>query len=69
MSLTEQFKCGVPENERRPGWLYDADSGVLMGLASDEMKAKHAAGVPFTFTCGGCPHKVVIHPVPIKVGP
>jgi len=59
--MPEQFKAGVPEDQRVEGWLYDADSGCLMGLASDEMKQKHQAGLAFTATFAGCPHKVIIH--------
>ena len=55
--MKEQYSAAVPESERTEGWLYDADSGVLMGLASVEMKQKHPAGVAFTMTFAGCPHK------------
>jgi len=59
--MRKQYTVSVPESERTEGWLYDADSGCLMGLASDEMKQKHQAGLVFTATFAGCPHKVIIH--------
>lgn len=59
--MPEQFRVGVPEAERIEGWLYDADSGILMGLSSVEMLKKHKPGVVFTMTFAGCPHKVIIH--------
>lgn len=59
--MTEQYRAGVPEESRVEGWLYDADSGMLMGLASDQLKVKHQAGTVFTMTFAGCPHKVIIH--------
>lgn len=69
--MPEQFRVGIPEAERVEGWLYDADSGILMGLASVEMLKKHAPGVVFTMTFAGCPHKVIIHkkPEPVAVEP
>lgn len=65
--MKEQYKAAVPETERREGWLYDADSGVLMGLASVELKQRHQPGVVFTMTFAGCPHKVIIHKAPISI--
>lgn len=59
--MRKQYTASVPESERTEGWLYDADSGCLMGLASDELKQKHPSGAPFTMTFAGCPHKVIIH--------
>lgn len=59
--MAEQYSPAVPQKDRRNGWLYDADSGVLVGLASDEMRKKHPAMVPFNHVIGGCPHRVVIH--------
>lgn len=59
--MTEQYRPGVPESQRVEGWLYDADSGCLMGLASYELKARQPAGVVFNMTFSGCPHKVIIH--------
>lgn len=66
---TEQYRAAVPESERVEGWLYDADSGVLMGLASDELKAKQPSGVVFTANIAGCPHKLVIHKKQPEVKP
>ncbi len=48
--------------ERVSGWLYDAHSGGLIGIASDEMKASHVAGQVYTRTVGGMVQKFVIHP-------
>lgn len=59
--MTEQYKVAVPEDQRVEGWLYDADSGCLMGLASAELRQKHSVGVVFTMTFASCPHKVIIH--------
>lgn len=57
----EQYKAAVPEAMRVNGWLYDANSGVLMGVASDQQKAKYEPNVVFTDNRSGCPHKLVIH--------
>ncbi len=65
--MTEQYRAAVPEDQRVAGWLYDADSGVLMGLASDELKRKQRSGVVFTMTFSGCPHKVIIHPLVVNI--
>lgn len=61
--MAEQYSPAVPQAERKDGYLYDANSGVLLGLASDELKARQPAMVPFTMNLSGCPHKVVIHKV------
>jgi hypothetical protein len=60
--MAEQFTVRIPEDERTVGWLYDFDSGVCMGLASDEQKKKYPKHKqPFTMMIAGCPHKLVIH--------
>ncbi len=64
--MAEQFKVAVPYEKRIPGLIYDADSGVCMGLASDEMKKKYKAGEIFDQNISGCPHKLLIHAAPIK---
>jgi hypothetical protein len=61
--MAEQFKVCVPYAERIAGYLYDNDSGVCMGLASDEMKQKYAPNEIFTLMISGCPHKLVYHPL------
>lgn len=66
--MAEQFKVAVPQHERVDGWLYDYDSGLCMGIASVEQKAKYPKEKqPFSLFIAGCPHKVVIHSGPIKV--
>lgn len=58
----EQFKVAVPRSERVNGYLYDYHSGICMGVASDEMKAKYPIGKqPFSMDISGCPHKLIIH--------
>ncbi len=64
--MPEQYKAAVPMSERREGWVYDADSGVLMGLASDEMKRRFPMGAVFRETFAGCPHRVIIHKKPVE---
>lgn len=64
--MKEQIKVGVPLHMRVDGYLYDADSGILMGVASDQQKALHkwfGSKVPVYFkdTRSGCPHNLVIH--------
>ena len=51
-----------PQPKRVSGYLYDAQSGVIAGLASDELKAQQKAGVPFERVIGGMKQLVVIHP-------
>ena len=58
----KQFKVRVPEEERISGRLYDYDSGVTMGLASDEQKIKYGYNKVFIMQIGGCPHRLIIHP-------
>lgn len=62
--MAEQFKVGVPMEARVAGWLYDHHSGLCMGIASDEMKKKTIAGIPFKMVLLGTAHTLVIHPVP-----
>lgn len=59
--MVEQFRVAVPEEQRVKGWLYDFNSGVLLGIASDEQRKKQKPGVAFNMNISGCPHKVVIH--------
>jgi hypothetical protein len=60
--MAEQFKVGVSLGQRVAGWLYDYDSGVCMGVASDELKKKYPLEKqPFNMNISGCPHKLVIH--------
>ena len=59
--MAEQFKVGVPIHLRVKGWIYDYDSGLCMGIASDEMKKKYTPNLVFTMHIAGCPHKVTIH--------
>jgi hypothetical protein len=59
--VTEQYHAGVPPEKRTEGWLYDWHSGLLMGIASDELRARQPAGVRFKMVIGGCPHDVIIH--------
>ncbi len=59
--MAEQFKVAVPLDKRIPGYLYDSDSGVCMGIASDEIKLKYAPDEIFTQAICGCPHKLVYH--------
>ena len=54
------FSVGVPEEERVAGNIYDAFSGVMLSLASDEEKAAHPARVPYERIVGGTKQKVVI---------
>lgn len=66
--MAEQFRVGVPMNERVDGWLYDASSGVCMGIASDEIRLKYPKEKqPFSMMIAGCPHKLLIHAGPIRV--
>jgi len=66
--MAEQFKVGVPVAERVNGWLYDYNSGVCMGIASFEMRAKYPEDrQPFSMMIAGCPHKLIIHTGPIHV--
>ncbi len=67
--MAEQFKVGVPVEKRIAGLIYDVDSGVCMGLASDEMKILHPAGTVFRQNISGCPHKLLIHGKPIVPTP
>lgn len=48
-------------SRRIKGYLYDADSGVCMGLGSYEMIAAHGYNSVFNQTFSGCPHKVIIY--------
>lgn len=57
----EQFKVATPIELRVNGWLYDANSGVCMGIASDEMKKRIPFNTPFNQNISGCPHLLVIH--------
>lgn len=61
--MAEQFKVAVPLKQRVEGWLYDYDSGVCMGIASDQLKKKQKKNKEpyFTMNIAGCPHKLVIH--------
>jgi len=60
--MTEQFKVSIPLEKRIHGWLYDANSGVCIGIASDEMKRMYPRkGHVINHNIGGCPMKVVIH--------
>lgn len=61
--MTEQFKVGVPHNRRVHGWLYDADSGECLGIASYQMREKHGFGVVFRHFMSTCPHRAIIHEV------
>lgn len=61
--MAEQFKVCVPYTDRIAGYLYDNDSGLCMGIASDEMKLKYAPNEVFNQMIAGCPHKLVYHPV------
>lgn len=60
--MAEQMRVAVPYEQRVAGWLYDHHSGMCMGIASDELKKKQSAGVPFKMALFGCPHTIVIHP-------
>ncbi len=57
----EQLKVAVPANKRVNGWLYDASSGLCMGIASDERRAITPYNTPFKEAIGGCPMELVIH--------
>lgn len=61
LKANQQYKVAVPMAERRDGWLYDADSGVCVGLASVESREQHGYNTRFKMTLAGCPHNVVIH--------
>jgi len=52
----------VPDEERISGRLYDYNSGMTMGLASDEQKTKYGFNKVFSMNISGCPHRLVIHP-------
>ncbi len=60
--IVSQFSVSVPHHERRSGYLYDWHSGMSYGLASDELKAAHRAGVPFSRIVAGVKQLVEIHP-------
>ena len=57
----EQYKAAVPVSERVDGYLYDAHSGVCMGIASDERKALTNPNTEFKQQISGCPHTLVYH--------
>lgn len=57
----EQYRAAVPESQRVNGWLYDANSGVLMGIGSHEQREKHGYNAVFVENRAGCPHKMLIH--------
>ncbi len=57
---TLQFYVGVPEEERVRGLMYDAHSGVMLGLASDQEKAAQPGRVPYERMAGGTKQRVVI---------
>jgi len=57
----EQFKVAIPADKRVNGWLYDAHSGLCMGIASDEMKAVIPYNTVFKQALFGCPYELVIH--------
>ncbi len=48
----------------KPGWLYDAHSGICAGSASYEQQAQWNAsgGLPIRTTYAGCPCAYVIRP-------
>lgn len=58
----EQYTVRVADEDRISGRLYDYDSGICMGLASDRDKKDIPPNVPFKRMIAGCPHKLVIHP-------
>jgi len=57
-----QYRVRVPDEERISGRIYDYDSGMCMGLASDEQKLTHGFNKVFSMNISGCPHKLIIHP-------
>lgn len=57
----EQYKATVPNEERQDGYLYDAQSGCLMGLGSEEQISKYGYNTTFLESRAGCPHMLVIH--------
>ena len=57
----EQFKCSVPVASRVHGWLYDVNSGVCMGIGSDEQRALHGYNTVFDAYMFGCKYNVTIH--------
>ncbi len=60
--MPEQFKVAVPMHQRVRGWLYDFDSGICLGIASDELKeTRKGQQGEFRIVIAGCPHKAVIH--------
>lgn len=57
----EQMKVAIPVADRVNGWLYDAHSGLCMGIASDELKKQIPFNRAFKSSIGGCPVTLVIH--------
>ncbi len=61
--LTERlYPYGVERADRVSGWLYDAHTGVVLGIASYELRDKHGVGVVFTRMVGGCKQDLEIQP-------
>ena len=60
--MANQYTVCVPENKRVVGCLYDYNSGMCMGIASDEQRKLYPQDKqPFILNIAGCPHKLVIH--------
>jgi hypothetical protein len=61
-----RFPFGVEVEDRVPGFIYDADSGVLAGSASQEVKAKRTPGIPWEELSGGCKRRLVLTASAVK---
>jgi hypothetical protein len=61
-TLLPRAPFSVPEEQRVSGRIYDWHSGIMLGLASDELRAAQKAGVPFDRIVGGVKQRVEIHP-------
>jgi hypothetical protein len=59
---TVPFRVGVPENERRSGYIYDADSGVEVCVASNTLRERVRAGVVWEDVSAGLKRRLVVWP-------
>jgi hypothetical protein len=59
--MPEQFKVSIPKNLRVDGWLYDVDSGLVLGLGSYEQIEQYGYNTVFNYYAFGGKYKATIY--------